>query len=79
MSRPVAIRQPTAAEMHQLHTRFEDHLHPWQRRRAEAIVLYATGRIAVEMAHALEVHPNTIYADLYAFAQRGCGDDPETH
>jgi transposase len=71
MSRPLAIRQPTAAEIHQLHTRFEDSLNPWQRRRAEAIVLYATGMIAVEIAHALAVHPNTIYADLHAFAQYG--------
>jgi hypothetical protein len=39
MSRPLTIRQPTAAEMRQLHTRLEDDLHPWQRRRAEAIVL----------------------------------------
>ena len=71
MSRPLTIRKPTAAEIHQLHRRLEDDLNPWQRRRAEAIVLYATGMIAVEIAHALEVHPNTIYADLHTFAQYG--------
>jgi transposase len=27
--------------------------------------------MAVEMADALEVHPNTIYTDLHAFAQHG--------
>jgi transposase len=57
--------------MRQLYARLEAHLNPWQRRRVEAIILYATGMIAVEIAHALEVHPNTIYADLHAFAQHG--------
>jgi transposase len=71
MSRPLTIRKPTAAEIRQLHTRLADDLNPWQRRRAEAIVLYATGMIAVEIADALEVHPNTIYTDLHAFAQYG--------
>jgi transposase len=71
MSRPLTIQKPTAAEIRQLHTRLEDDLNAWQRRRAEALVLYATGMMAVEIADALEVHPNTIYTDLHAFAQYG--------
>ena len=71
MSRPLTIRKPTAAEIRQLHTRLADDLNPWQRRRAEAIVLYATGMMAVEIADALEVHPNTIYTDLHTFARYG--------
>jgi transposase len=71
MSRSLTIRKPTTAEIRQLYARLEAHVNPWQRRRAEAIILYATGMIAVEIAHALEVHPNTIYADLHAFAQHG--------
>ena|SRR5437867_553299 len=71
MSRPLTIRQPTTAEIRQLHTMLEDDLNPWQRRRAEAILLYATGMAAVEIAQALGGHANTIYADLHTFAQHG--------
>lgn len=71
MSRPLTIRKPTTTEIRQLYARLEAHVNPWQRRRAKALILYATGMIAVEIAHALEVHPNTIYADLHAFAQHG--------
>jgi transposase len=71
MSRSLTIRMPTAREIRQLLRRLEDHLNPWQRRRAEAIVLYATGMTAVAIAQALEAHPNTIYADLHVFAEHG--------
>lgn len=71
MSRSLAIRQPTVAEIRQFHKRLVEPLNAWQRRRAETIVLYATGMPAVGIADALEVHPNTIYADLHAFAQHG--------
>jgi hypothetical protein len=52
------MRTPTAVEVRQLHNRLQDHLNRWQRRRAEAIVLYASGMTAVAIAQMLEVHPN---------------------
>jgi transposase len=42
-----------------------------QRRRADAIVLYAAGLNAEAIAQALAVHPHTIYADLHTFHQYG--------
>jgi transposase len=71
MSRSLTISQPKAAAIHQLHKRLEEQLDLGQRRRAEAILLYATGINAVEIAQVLEVHRNTIYADLHAFEQNG--------
>lgn len=35
------------------------------------MLLYATGRRAVEIAHALAVHPPTMSADLHACAPHG--------
>jgi transposase len=40
-------------------------------RRAEAILFYSTGLNVVEIASALRVHANTVYADLHAFEQQG--------
>ena len=71
MARSLTMRQLHTAEMHQLHKVLEEALPPGQRRRAEAILLYAAGLTAVDIAHLLDVHPNTIYADLQAFGHYG--------
>lgn len=71
MARPLTIRQPHPAEIRQLHKVLEEALTPGQRRRAEAILLYAAGLAAVDIAQLLDVHPNTIYADLHAFGHDG--------
>lgn len=71
MGRALTIRKPTAAELRQLHTWLEGPLNVRQFRRAEALFLYATDMTAVEIAHALERHRNTIYADLHAFELHG--------
>lgn len=70
MPRSLTIRKPTAAEIRQLNQLLEEELRPWQRRRAEAILLYATGMTAMDIAQFLEVHFNTIRADLRAFDQQ---------
>ena len=67
MSRSLRLCQSRTADMRRLHEIFESALEPGQRRRAQAILLYAAGLAAVEIAHLLEVHANTIYADLHAF------------
>lgn len=71
MARTLTIRQPKTTEIQQLHTVLEEALTPSQRRRAEAILLYAAGLTAVDIAPLLDVHPNTIYADLHAFGTSG--------
>ena len=67
MSRSLRVRQPRTANIRRLHEIFESALEPGQRRRAQAILLYAAGLSAVEIARLLEVHAHTIYADLHAF------------
>jgi len=67
MSRSLRVRQPRTADIRRLHELFESALESGQRRRAQAILLYAAGLSAVEIARLLEVHANTIYADLHAF------------
>lgn len=71
MARPLTIRRPQVAEIRQLHTMLEEALTPGERRRAETILLHAAGLTAVDIAHLLAVHPNTIYADLHAFGHYG--------
>ena len=72
MSRPLTIRQPRRSEVRRLDDFLaEDGLTSSQRRRAEAIALYAAGLTAVDIAAALQAHANTIYADLHAFDQAG--------
>ena len=53
--------------MRRLHEIWKSALEPGQRQRAQAILLYAAGLSAVEIARLLAVHANTIYADLHAF------------
>src|SRR5262249_32866712 len=67
MSRSLRVRQPRTADIRRLHEIFESALEPGQRRRAQAILLYAAGLSAVEIARLLEVHARMIYADLHAF------------
>jgi transposase len=49
----------------------EGPLRPWQRRRAEVLLLHAAGLSATAMAQLLQVHVNTVYADLRDFARHG--------
>lgn len=71
MSRILTIRKPRQAEAQQLQEILETSEHPGVRRRAEAVLLYGAGANATEIAAAMAVHPNTIYADLQAFARQG--------
>ena len=71
MARLLRVRKPTAAEIRQVSRLTETEHGRQQRRRAEAILLYAAGLTAADIAQALAVHPHTIYADLHAFQQDG--------
>jgi transposase len=67
MTRSLTIRKPKLAEVRQLHRVLEDSHHRGQRRRAEAVLLYAAGLNPYDIADVLGAHVNTIYADLHAF------------
>ena len=67
MPRALAIRKPTPTEIRELNKLLEEELKPRQRRREEAILLYATGMTAIDIARFLNTHVNTIHADLQAF------------
>lgn len=71
MSRMLMIRKPRWGEVKRLQTILETSAEAGIRRRAEAVLLYGAGGSATDIATALEVHPNTIYTDLQAFAQQG--------
>ena len=73
MTRTLNIRKPTNVEMHRLEALLEDELSPQAERRARAILDYCYGLTGAAIAQALRVHPNTIYADLHAFAREGLG------
>jgi len=73
MARPLTVRQPTAQQLRRIHRFLEAPLEPWQRRRAEALLLLAAGHPATFIAELLQVHVNTIYADLHAFARHRLG------
>src|SRR5262249_31898557 len=60
MSRPLSVRKPTARELGRVHRWLEGPLKPWQRRRAEVLLLPAAGRSAVAMAQLLRVHVNPV-------------------
>jgi len=71
MSRPLSARNPTPSELRRVHRWLEKPLQPWQRRRAEVLLLHAAGLPASAMAGLLQVHVNTVYADLRDFARHG--------
>ena len=71
MARLLRIRKPKPDERRRLQAVLEETTDKQIRRRAEAILFYADGLNAVEIAAVLKVHPNTIYADLHAFDQQG--------
>ncbi|MEW6734476.1 MAG: helix-turn-helix domain-containing protein [Acidobacteriota bacterium] len=71
MGRSLKICKPRKSQVRQLHLLLEEELAGWQRRRAEAILLYAGGLNASEIARLLEVHVNTIYSDLQSFGKDG--------
>jgi hypothetical protein len=72
------VRMPTRAEVRRLNELIEEAPTPRQQRKAHALVLYYTGMTARDIAAALGVHPNSIYADLQAFGQRGWASIQET-
>jgi transposase len=71
MGRCLCVRKPTAKEYRQLSEWVEESEAPRQRRRSAVLVFYAAGFTGEDIARALQVHPNTVYADLQAFAQDG--------
>ncbi len=71
MGRTLKVRKPTAPEMHALEMRLEDELRPDVERRARTIMYHGLGLTGRAIAQALQVHFNTIYADLRAFAREG--------
>jgi transposase len=71
MSRSSTIRTPRSDQLRKIHRLLETPLQPWQRRRAETLVLHAAGVSAADIARLLEVHVHTTYADLHAFQQQG--------
>lgn len=79
MARPLTIRKPTPHELRRLHQVLGTPLQSWQRRRAEALLLLAAGHTAAFIAHLLDAHVNTIYADLHAFERHGLRCLKPTH
>jgi transposase len=71
MSRLLKARKPNAKELRQLQQILEDSDERRSRRRAEALLFYAAGLSAVDIARAMLVHPNTIYAYIHRFEQEG--------
>ncbi len=65
------IRKPTAAEVKHLQQLLETSLDQRQRRRAEILVLYATGMRATAIADLLGVHLNTVSRVLQLFGRQG--------
>jgi transposase len=80
MPRPMTVRKPTATELRHVHHWLEKPLQPWQRRRAEVLLLYAANLPTSTIAQLLQVHSNTVYADLRDFARHGlsCLSRPRT-
>lgn len=71
MSRSLKIRQPRLREVRQLLALVEEPLAGPPQRRAQAILLHHEGMSATDIAATLEVHVNTLYADLHAFDRHG--------
>jgi transposase len=71
MTRVLAVRKPTQREIHELEPLLEKDLTASAQRRAETILYYSLGLNGEQLAAALHVHPNTVYADLQAFEREG--------
>jgi transposase len=71
MARYSRIRKPTTAEVKRLQRLIETVSDQRQRRRAEILVLYATGMTATAIAEILGMHLNTISRVLHLFGRRG--------
>ena len=71
MSRSLKVRKPRSREIHQLLEFVEEPLESAMQRRAQAILLHNDEMCATEIATTLQVHVNTIYADLHAFGAQG--------
>lgn len=67
MARTLQNRKPTGREIKRLDAVLETECDPQVMRRAQALLAYANGLSGTEIATALGVHPNTVYADLHAF------------
>jgi len=70
MGRKLRIRPPTPEELGQIPALLEQPLRPWQRRRLEAVLLYAAGHNAADIAAWLAAPVHTIYSDLRCFHSR---------
>ena len=71
MTRTLAIRKPSRHEVQELELMLEGELSSQARRRAETILYHGLGLNGRQLAEALHVHPNTVYADLQAFEREG--------
>ena len=71
MTRTLTICKPTRREMQELERLLESGLFSQARRRAETILYHGLGLNGRQLADALHVHPNTVYADLRAFELEG--------
>ncbi len=71
MVRTLKTRKPNAKEMRRLEYVLETTTDPQVQRRAEVLLDFAIGLNGLEIAEALQVHSNTVYADLRTFAQQG--------
>jgi transposase len=71
MTRTLTVRKPTRHEMQELELMLEGELSSQVRRRAETILYHGLGLNGRQLADAFHVHPNTVYADLQAFAREG--------
>jgi len=71
MTRTLQVRKPTALELQRLELMLEDESSAQEQRRAHAILYHGLGLNGETIAHVLQAHPNTIYADLKAFACEG--------
>jgi len=71
MTRTLNIRKPTRRETQELERMLEGELSSQARRRAETILYHGLGLNGQQLADALHVHPNTVYADLRAFEREG--------
>jgi transposase len=71
MTRTLTVRKPTRREIQELELMLEGELSSQAHRRAETILYYGLGLNGRQLAEALHVHPNTVYADLQAFEREG--------